>query len=146
MLVREAARRDLDAIVALLADDPLGAAREAPGDAAYASAFDRITADPDETLLVAEIDGAVAGCLQLSLLRGLSRRAAVRAQIEGVRVAAGRRGAGVGAALMAAALERARDAGAVLAQLTSDKSRPDALRFYEGLGFVASHEGFKRPL
>ena len=112
MIIREATRTDLDAIVALLADDALGAGREAPGDPVYAAAFARIQAQAGNLYLVAEDRGAVVGCLQLTIIHGLSRRAATRAQIESVRVARSARGSGLGRRLIEAALERARDEGA----------------------------------
>ena len=143
MILREATRADLDAIVAMLADDPLGRTREAPGDPGYARAFNAIAARPGDALIVAEQDGAVIGCLQLTLLPGLSRKGQTRAQIEGVRVASPARNRGVGEALIREALRRARAAGCGMAQLTSDASRTDARRFYERLGFEASHVGMK---
>ena len=146
MIHREARATDLDAIVALLADDPLGATRERPGDPAYARAFAAIAERPGDCVLVAEADGAVIACLQLTLLPGLSRCGETRAQIEGVRVASAWRGRGVGEALIRRALDRARAAGATLAQLTSDRSRADARRFYERLGFEATHLGMKLRL
>ncbi|ANY10423.1 GNAT family N-acetyltransferase [Pseudonocardia sp. HH130630-07] len=131
----------------MLADDPLGAGREDPADPApYRAAFERIDADPSELLLVADSAGTVVGTLQLSLLPGLARRGALRAQIEAVRVAADRRGAGLGETMVRYAADEARRRGAVLVQLTSDRSRTGAHRFYERLGFVASHEGYKLPL
>ncbi|MBL8588699.1 MAG: GNAT family N-acetyltransferase [Methylobacteriaceae bacterium] len=146
--IRVARADDLPAILALLADDDLGRRREAPDDsrAAYARAFAAIAADPANEILVAVVAGRVVGCLQLTLIPGLTRKGATRAQIEAVRVAADRRGAGLGAALMRAAIERARARGAALAQLTSDARRPDAHRFYERLGFAPSHVGFKLDL
>jgi ribosomal protein S18 acetylase RimI-like enzyme len=145
--IREARREDVPAIVGLLADDPLGAAREAPGDVAgYLCAFDAIAAQAGNRLFVAERAGTVVGCLQLTLIPGLTRRGATRAQIEGVRVGAECRGQGVGELLMNHAIDAARAAGCTLVQLTSDASRAGAHRFYERLGFVASHIGFKRDL
>jgi GNAT superfamily N-acetyltransferase len=145
--IRRAAAADVPTIVELLADDVLGRTREQPADLApYDAAFAEIDADPDELLLVAEAEGTIVGTLQVSFVRRLSRRGALRAQIESVRVAESARGSGVGAALMTYALDRARDRGCGIAELTSDKARPDAHRFYERLGFVASHEGFKRAL
>jgi GNAT superfamily N-acetyltransferase len=146
-LLREARRADLPQIVALLADDPIGAGREGPaGDDAYDAAFDLIDADPRNQLLVAELDGRVVGILQLTMIPGLSRRGMLRGQIEGVRVAAGQRGHGLGRAMITHAIEVARAHGCGLVQLTSDKRRPDAVRFYQSLGFAASHEGLKLPL
>ncbi len=138
---------DVSAIVALLADDPLGAAREDVGDpATYDAAYDRVVADPGQHLVVAERDGAVVGTLQLSVIPGLSRRGATRSIIEGVRVARGERGTGLGTELVTWAVEESRRLGCSLVQLTSDASRTDARRFYERLGFVPSHVGFKLPL
>ena len=146
MIIREATEADLAAMVALLADDPLGRKRETPGDPAYARAFAEMAATPGNTLLVAEEAGAVIGCLQLLLIPSLSRRGETRAEIEGVRVARSARGWGVGEALTRTALDRARAAGCGLAQLTSDRSRADAHRFYERLGFEATHVGYKLRL
>ncbi|MGH3743008.1 MAG: GNAT family N-acetyltransferase [Micromonosporaceae bacterium] len=145
--IRRAASPDVPAIVALLAEDPLGAARESPDDLTpYQRAFEAITSDPRQLLVVAERDGAVVGTLQLTFLPGLSRRGATRAQIEGVRVAASARGAGLGAQLISWAIEESRQRGCQLVQLTSDASRADAHRFYQRLGFAPSHVGFKRAL
>jgi GNAT superfamily N-acetyltransferase len=144
---RPATRDDVPASVALLADDPLGAGREDPADTqAYDTAYDRVAADPAQHLVVAERHGAVVGTLQLSLVPGLSRRGATRTIIEGVRVAQAERGSGLGTELVTWAVEESRRLGAVLVQLTSDASRTDARRFYERLGFAASHVGFKLPL
>ncbi len=144
---RDARLEDLHAIVAMLADDALGAGREgAPDDPAYAAAFAAIAADPNERLIVAERDGAVVGCVQLGVIPGLSRRGAWRGQIEGVRVAAGARGQRIGEAMVRWAVEECRRRGCAMVQLTTDKSRADAHRFYARLGFAASHEGFKLTL
>ena len=146
--LRRATAADLPALVALLADDPLGAARETvDGDLApYRGAFDLLDADPAH-VLVAAVDGDVlVGTLQLTFLPGLARRGALRAQIEAVRVAAGARGRGLGAAMIGWAVGEARRRGCGLVQLTTDKSRADAHRFYAGLGFIASHEGMKLQL
>jgi GNAT superfamily N-acetyltransferase len=144
--IRRARRADVDAIVAMLADDELGAQRENPGDPRYLAAFDALDADPNQFLAVAELGGEVVGTLQLSYLAGLSRLGATRAQIEAVRVRSDQRGTGLGTVLFEWAIEQARDQGAVLVQLTTDASRADAHRFYERLGFVASHVGMKLPL
>ena len=147
LVIRPATRDDVAAIVALLADDPLGAAREDPADpVTYDTAYDRVVADPGQHLVVAERDGSVVGTLQLSIIPGLSRRGATRSIIEGVRVARDERGAGLGTELITWAVEESRRLGATLVQLTSDASRTDARRFYERLGFEASHVGFKLPL
>jgi GNAT superfamily N-acetyltransferase len=146
VIFRDARREDVPAIVALLADDVLGAEREAAADEAYQAAFEQVESDPRSRLIVAEADGQVAGTLQLSILPGLSRRGMLRAQIEGVRVAAPYRGRGLGRAMIEWTIGVAREQGCGLVQLTSDKRRHDAVRFYESLGFTASHEGLKLPL
>jgi len=147
--IRPATRADLPAIVALLADDALGAVREDASDPlpqAYWHAFAEIAAQPGNHLLVAERAGAVVGCLQLTLIPGLSRRGMKRGLVEAVRVSAACRGLEIGEALMRHAIEMSRTAGCGLVQLTSDNARPDAHRFYERLGFIASHAGFKLTL
>jgi len=146
-MLRDARRDEVGPILGLIAEDQLGAARERPDDLApYLAAFDAIAADPDNRLLVWEEGGEVLGCLQLTFIPGLSRRGAWRAQIEAVRVARARRGGGIGARMMQAAVALARERGCSLMQLTTDKRRPEAHRFYARLGFVASHEGMKLPL
>jgi ribosomal protein S18 acetylase RimI-like enzyme len=147
--IREARRDDLPRVVALLADDALGAAREVPGEplaAAYQEAFDAMAAQVGNVLLVATAGDDVVGCLQLILIPGLSRAGMLRAQIEGVRVASTVRGRRIGERLVEEALARARASGCGLVQLTSDASRADAHRFYERLGFVATHVGMKLAL
>jgi ribosomal protein S18 acetylase RimI-like enzyme len=147
--IRPALREDVPAIVALLADDPLGRTREALADPlpeAYWRAFDDIAAQRGNHLLVAERDGALIGCLQLTIIPGLSRRGMKRGLIEAVRVGAAYRGLGVGERLVRHAIEISRVAGCGLVELTSDNARTDAHRFYERLGFVASHVGMKLML
>jgi len=145
--IRPASRDDVPVIVAMLADDPLGAAREDLGDRlTYDAAYDRVVADPAQHLVVAERDGRVVGTLQLTVIPGLSRRGATRSVIEGVRVSRDERGTGLGTELVTWAVEESRRLGCTLVQLTSDASRTDARRFYERLGFVASHIGFKLAL
>lgn len=149
VVFRPAVRADLPAVVALLADDPLGAARERLADPlpdAYYTAFDAIDRDPCNELIIADRGGEIVGVLQLTRIPSLTYQGSWRAQIEGVRVAASLRGEGLGRALVGFAVARARDAGCRLVQLTSDKRRPDAIRFYERLGFRATHEGMKLPL
>lgn len=145
-LLRDARRDDVPGIVTLLADDLLSAGREAPVDAAYFAAFEQIEDDPRSHLLVAEMGGRVVGTLQLTLVPGLSRHGMLRGQIEAVRVAADQRGQRLGRQMIEWAIEVAKGQGCGLLQLTSDKQRPDAIRFYESLGFTASHEGLKLPL
>ena len=149
LTIRPARRAELPRIVHLLADDPLGAGRESPDDPlpdCYRTAFARIAEDPNNELAVAVQGDEVIGCLQLTFIPGLSRSGMTRAQIESVRIAASARGAGIGKALIGWAIDRARAEGCGLVQLTTDKQRPDALRFYESLGFTASHEGMKLAL
>lgn len=148
---RDATGADLPDIVALLRDDPLGNAREdADGDLTpYRQAFSAIEADPNNRVIVMvkrDAPAVVLGVLQLTLIPNLTYGGAWRAQIEGVRVAASARGQGLGAALFKHAIQAAAAHPCVLVQLTTDKKRPDALRFYESLGFVASHEGMKLRL
>lgn len=145
--MRRARAEDVDAIVALLADDPLGRQRERPGDPAYMRAFAQIESDPNNELWVLEDkSGQLAGTMQLTFIPGLSRLGAYRAQIEAVRVAESLQGVGIGTWFFERMFERARARGAILMQLTSGKTRPDAHRFYARLGFIATHEGYKMPL
>ena len=146
MKIRLARRADVPAIVALLADDPLGAAREGAAMEAYLAAFDEIAANPMHQLLVGEEDGRIVATLHLTVLAGLSHGGARRALVEAVRVAADRRSSGIGAELMAEAEARARAAGCRIIQLTTDKSRERAHRFYQRLGYLPSHVGMKKPL
>ncbi|MFD6566392.1 GNAT family N-acetyltransferase [Micromonospora profundi] len=147
MIFREASRADLPAVIALLADDVLGKARDfIDVDDAYERAFAAIDADPRNLLIVAEQAGELVGCLQITYVPGLGRHGAERSLIESVRVRSDRRGEGLGRDLMTWAIDQARQRGCALVQLTTDKTRHDAHRFYLGLGFVASHEGMKRAL
>ncbi|KAB2885335.1 MAG: GNAT family N-acetyltransferase [Albidovulum sp.] len=143
---REARREDVQDVVALLADDALGAAREGSDLAPYLAAFDAMQAEAGNTLIVGEEAGRIVATYQLTVISGLSLRASRRAQVESVRVAADLRGRGIGAAMMADAETRARAAGCRLVQLTSNAGRERARKFYEGLGFTPSHIGFKRDL
>jgi GNAT superfamily N-acetyltransferase len=145
--IRPAGADDVPAIVALLADDPLGAQRESPDDLApYYAALERLSGDPNQHLVVAVREGRVIGTLQLTVVPGLSRRGATRSIIESVRVHAGERGSGLGTRLIQWAIDESRRQGCQLVQLTSDRTRTDAHRFYERLGFTASHVGFKLQL
>jgi len=145
--LRRATVDDVPALVALLADDDLGARRETREDLRpYRRAFGLVDGDPAHLLVAATVGGAVVGTLQLSFLPGLSRRGALRAQIEGVRVAAPVRSRGVGAAMLGWAVVEARRHGCALVQLTTDKARGEALRLYERLGLVATHHGLKLQL
>ena len=146
---RKAARADVREIVRLLADDPLGAKRERyelPLPASYLVAFDAIESDPNNELVVACLGRRIVGVLQLTFIPYLTYQGSWRALVEGVRVDSSARSAGIGKALFKWTINRARERGCHLIQLTTDKFRPDALRFYETLGFVASHEGMKLHL
>jgi len=143
---RVAAEEDLPTIVSLLANDPLGALREDLKDTlspTYRTAFEAISSDPNHDLFVADIEGTVVGVLQLSFIPHLTYEGGWRAQIEGVRVSEEFRSRGVGQALFESAISRARDRGCHLVQLTTDKRRPEALKFYLGLGFKPTHDGLK---
>lgn len=146
---RAAEPADLAAVVLLLADDPLGATREQAGaglDPAYPKAFAAIQADPNNRIIVAVQGTRVVGCLQLTLIPHLTHTGGWRGQIEGVRVAVDCRGQGIGQQLLRHAIAQAAAAGCRLVQLTSDRSRVAAGRFYERLGFVPSHVGYKLAL
>ncbi|MEU7054518.1 GNAT family N-acetyltransferase [Streptomyces sp. NPDC046197] len=145
--IRPATPEDVPAIVDMLADDPLGARRESPGDLTpYLAALKRVTADPNQRLVVVVRDGHVVGTLQLTLIPGLSHRGATRSIIEAVRIHADERGSGLGTRLIEWAIDESRRQDCRLVQLTSDNTRTDAHRFYERLGFTASHVGFKLKL
>ncbi|GAA3570172.1 GNAT family N-acetyltransferase [Streptomyces osmaniensis] len=145
--IRPAATDDIPAIVGMLADDPLGARRESLDDLTpYLAAFERLTNDPNQHLVVAVREGRAIGTLQLTVIPGLSRRGATRSIIEAVRIHADERGSGLGTRLIEWAIDESRRQNCQLVQLTSDKSRTDAHRFYERLGFASSHAGFKLEL
>lgn len=147
--IERATAGDVAAIVALLRDDVLGQGREQADIQPYEAAFAAIDRDPQHTLVVVRDEsrgGEVIGTLQLTLIPGLSRGGATRLQIEGVRIAASARGTGLGSALLQWAADFGRAHGAALAQLTTDKQRPEAKQFYERLGYHASHEGMKLDL
>jgi len=148
-LFRRATKADLPHIIALLADDALGRTREDPStplDARYTAAFEALDRDPNQLMVVVEAAGVLVGCLQLSFIPGLSRTGMWRGQIESVRIAASHRGAGLGRTVFEWAIGECRKRGCGLVQLTSDKTRRDAIRFYESLGFRTSHEGMKLDL
>lgn len=143
---RKAEESDLKEIVRMLADDDLGASREKyehPLPAEYYDAFSGIQAQKGNEVLLAVEGENVLGCIQLTIIPGLARLGMKRAQIEGVRVDKKYRGRKIGEALFLEAIQIAKDEGCGLVQLTTDKQRPDAYRFYEKLGFTASHEGMK---
>ena len=146
---RAATLQDLDPIVAMLADDPLGKERETyanPLPSSYLEAFEAIANDPNQLLTVAVLDDEVVGVLQLTFIPYLTYRGSWRALVEGVRVHAQHRSLGLGTLMLEWAIERAREKGCRLVQLTTDKARPKAATFYEDLGFVASHTGMKLHL
>ncbi|MCS7001841.1 MAG: GNAT family N-acetyltransferase [Dehalococcoidia bacterium] len=146
---RRARAADVPAILRMLADDPLGAARETVADPtpdAYLRAFEEIAADPKQWLVVGERDGEVISTMQVCVLPSLSYRGGRRAIIENVRVRADHRGRGVGSAMIRWAIDLARVERCVLVELASHRVRADAIRFYERLGFVASHVGLKLSL
>ncbi|MFB6823874.1 GNAT family N-acetyltransferase [Streptomyces virginiae] len=147
LTIRPATEADVPAIVAMLADDPLGATRESPEDLTpYLAALKRLTGDPNQHVVVAVRADRVVGTLQLTIVPGLSRKGATRSIIEGVRVHADERGSGLGTRFIEWAVEKSRAENCTLVQLTSDATRTDAHRFYERLGFTASHVGFKLQL
>jgi len=146
LTIRRAQRRDVPEIVALLADDAIAESREQSAPDDYMRAFDAIDADDRQLLVVAETDGTVVGTLQLSFIPYLTYRGGERAQIEAVRVRSTSRDQGIGRRMLESAIEQARVRGCHLVQLTMDKRRTDARRFYESLGFEATHEGFKLHL
>ncbi|MGH1415555.1 MAG: GNAT family N-acetyltransferase [Pelagimonas sp.] len=147
--IRRATRADLQSIVDMLADDPLGATREAagpPADPVYLAAFEAIDSDPNQFLAVVENDTAVIGVLQLTFIPGLSRKGLWRGQIESVRVHKSARSLGLGQQLFDWAIAECRARGCGLVQLTTDRARDDAHRFYDRLGFKATHLGYKLGL
>lgn len=143
--IRNAMREDLSALLALLDDDPIARARPRLPDRTEA-ALDAIIASPENDILVGEAAGRVIACAQITVTPHLTYHGGSRATVEGVRVASDWRGKGVGERLLHALIEYARARGCHLVQLTTDKRRPRSIGFYEGLGFVASHEGMKLHL
>jgi ribosomal protein S18 acetylase RimI-like enzyme len=149
VLFRKARREDLRVILELLNDGKVGNVLERiedPLPAVYEDAFAAIEADPNQLLLVGEIDGRIVASLQLTFIPGIAHRAAWRAQVEAVRVVRELRGRHIGEAMMRHVIALARERGCDRMQLTTNKARDDAQRFYRGLGFVASHEGMKLRL
>jgi GNAT superfamily N-acetyltransferase len=147
---RKATRNDLPTILSMLANDPLGKLRERlqePLPLSYYDAFEKINIDKNQELMVAEDEQAmIVATFQISFLQYLTYQGGLRAQIEAVRVREDQRGQGLGEKIITWAMQRAKEKGAHLVQLTTDKKRHDAIRFYEKLGFVASHEGMKLHL
>ncbi len=143
---RAAKKDDLTKLVALLADDDLGKQREdisSPINNAYLKAFEEISQDPNNQLIIAERDNCIVGMLQLTYIPYLTHIGSWRCLIEGVRIHKNFRGKGFGKLLFEWAIEQAKNRNCNIVQLTSDKNRPDAIRFYNNLGFQATHEGFK---
>ncbi|QYX55787.1 GNAT family N-acetyltransferase [Roseovarius sp. SCSIO 43702] len=143
---RDAMRGDVPRICALMSDDVLGRTREGHEMRRYLDAFDRIAEEPQNHLIVGEMDARIVATYQITFISGLSLGATRRAQVETVRVATDLRGRGIGREMFADAEARAREAGCGLLQLTMNRTRADAHRFYEGLGFAATHTGFKKTL
>ena len=149
LIARKMQKADLGVVVGLLADDELGQSREDKArvvHADYLRAFEQIDSDENQYAAIFEINGKTIGCLQITFIPGLSRRGSMRGQIEGVRISLDFRGKGYGSKMIAWAITVCRDRGCRLVQLTSDKKRDNAIQFYEKLGFVKSHEGFKLTL
>ncbi|CAM3856055.1 GNAT family N-acetyltransferase [Parendozoicomonas haliclonae] len=149
MIFREAQKSDLPDLIHLLASDELGQQRENPGlplESSYIDAFDAIQRDKNNQLIVAAVNDQIAGMFQLTFIPYLTHRGSWRCLIEGVRVHHNLRGQGIGEQMFQYAIELAASKECSLVQLTSDKQRPDAIRFYQKLGFIASHEGFKLKL
>lgn len=139
----------LDALIGLIADDPIGAVREdlsPAGRAAYAAALDAVSDHPATELIVALEGEAVVGVVQLIVVPGLVLKGATRAELEGLRVRSDKRRTGLGARLVEEAMMRARARGAAFIQLTSNRARMDAHSFYERMGFTLTHDGYRRPL
>jgi GNAT superfamily N-acetyltransferase len=146
---RHAVKEDISELVKLLADDHLGSKREdlsTPINQRYLSAFESIARDPNNELMVVENAGDLVGMLQLTFIPYLTHIGSSRCLIEGVRISKHYRGQGLGTDFINWSITRAKDRSCSMVQLTSDKQRPDALRFYESLGFKATHEGFKLKL
>lgn len=146
---RKATREDIPVIVEMIANDPLGKTRENftdPLPDSYYNAFDVIIKDKNQELIVVELDQTIIGTLQLSFITYLTYQGGIRAQIEAVRILEEYRGKGVGLQMFEWAINRAKERKAHVLQLTTDKKRPDAINFYEKLGFVSSHEGMKLHL
>ncbi len=146
MIFRPANKEDVVPIVAMLADDELGAKRENfqdPLPDPYLEAFKKINLDPNQELIVVEENNEIVGTMQLSFIQYLTYQGGIRSQIEAVRIRKDKRGEGLGEKMFLWAISRAKERGAHLLQLTTDKQRPEALKFYEKLGFRATHEGMK---
>ncbi len=150
MKIRPATKKDIPEIVQMIANDKLGQLRESfqnPLPQEYYDAFKNIDSDPNQELMVMEGDSdKIIGTLQLSFIQYLTYQGGIRAQIEAVRIHEDHRGKGIGQRLFEWAIQRAKEKGGHVLQLTTDKKRPEAINFYEKLGFKASHEGMKLHL
>jgi len=148
MIFRSAIEKDISKIVEMIADDELGKNREnyqTPLPPEYLKAFDNINSDQNQELIVVEnANSEIIGTLQLSFIQYLTYRGGIRAQIEAVRIRKDQRGLGIGKTMFKWAIKRAKERNAHLIQLTTDKKRPKAIKFYEDLGFKATHEGMKK--
>lgn len=146
---RNAIKQDLDRIVEMLADDVLGSKRECyqnPLPESYYQAFDAIESDPNNELIVVCLGDQIIGVQQITFTPYITHQGGWRATVEGVRTSSSHRGLGLGSKMIQWAIQRAKERGCHLVQLTTDKKRPDAKRFYEHLGFTATHEGMKLNL
>jgi len=147
MKFRKATEKDVSTIVKMIADDELGEKREnfqIPLPSEYLKAFEKINADENQELIIVENENAeIIGTLQLTFIQYLTYQGGIRAQIEAVRIRKDKRGLGIGKKMFQWAIARAKERNAHLLQLTTDKKRPEAIQFYEGLGFKQSHEGMK---
>jgi len=146
---RRARKEDLLDIVRMLSDDTLGAGREMFSEILsdnYIKAFDIISADQNQELTIVEMNDVKVATFHLTFIQYLTHHGGLRAQIEAVRTNSNYRGQGIGTKVFEYAINRAKEKGCILLQLTTDKKRPDALRFYETLGFVSTHEGMKLRL
>ena len=147
MKFRKATENDIMAIVEMIADDHLGQIRESfqkPLPKEYLNAFENINSDTNQELIVVEDESSeIIGTLQLSFIQYLTYRGGIRAQIEAVRIIKDKRGSGIGKTMFEWAISRAKERNAHLLQLTTDKKRPKAIKFYEDLGFKPTHEGMK---
>lgn len=149
LTIREAILQDVPKIVELLADDKLGKNRESHGDELpqqYYNAFEKISVDENQELIVVERQGEIIGTLQLSFIQYLTYQGSLRAQMEGVRIRSDMRSLGIGKTMIEWAVNRSRERKAHLLQLTTDKRRKGAIEFYRELGFEATHEGMKLHL
>lgn len=147
MIFRKATQNDVSTLVEMIADDELGKTREnfqIPLPSEYLKAFKRINSDENQELIIVENEDAeVIGTLQLTFIQYLTYQGGIRAQIEAVRIRKDKRGLGIGKEMFKWAISRAQERNAHLLQLTTDKKRPEAIKFYEDLGFKLSHEGMK---